>query len=149
MNIQFKAIEHSDISKLVDMMKDFYAIDNYPIDIETSKGLFKEFIDDETLGRGWFIMSDNRPLGYIILTFCFSFEYKGRIAFLDELYLSEAARGKGIGKKALAFLREEFSKLSLKIVYLEIEMHNKTAQKLYLANDFAVHNRNLMKYTVK
>ena len=33
------------------MMHDFYAIDNYPIDIEVSKKLFQEFIYDENLGK--------------------------------------------------------------------------------------------------
>ncbi|WP_306353783.1 GNAT family N-acetyltransferase [Flavobacterium sp. '19STA2R22 D10 B1'] len=147
--IEFKAIDHSDIDILADMMQDFYAIDNYPIEKENSKKLLHEFISNENLGRGWLILDNNTPIGYSIITFVFSFEYNGRIAFLDELYLAETARGKGAGKKAMTFLREEFLKLSLKIVYLEVENHNKNAQKLYIANDFTMHNRDLMKYIVR
>ena len=130
------------------MMQDFYAIDNYPIDAETSKKLFQEFINDGKSGKAWLICSENEIVGYVILTFVFSFEYKGKIAFLDELYLSEKARGKGIGKKAIAFIQEEARKLQLKIIYLEVESHNENAQKLYLASDFTVHPRKLMKYLV-
>ena len=85
----------------------------------------------------------------MILTFVFSFEYKGTIAFLDELYISSKARGKGIGKVALDFIHQEAISLSLKIIYLEVEGHNEIAQKLYLSKDFVIHNRNLMKLTVK
>lgn len=145
----FKSLEISDIEIIVSMMEDFYSIDNYPIDIATSKTLFKTFLTDENLGKAWLIFSEDKIVGYAILTFVFSFEYKGKIAFLDELYLIESARGIGIGRKAIQFIKSEVHKLKLKIIYLEIERHNLSAQKLYIANDFETHNRNLMKYIVK
>lgn len=144
--VQFKSLQKSDIEIVTKMMQDFYAIDNYPIDIETSKKLFHEFIADENLGKCWLIYHDGEIVGYVILTFIFSFEYKGRIAFLDELYLNESARGKGIGTKTIQFIKEQTAKLSLKLLYLEVEHHNQNAQKLYLANDFEVHNRKLLKH---
>ena len=144
--ITFKPLESADIETIVPMMQDFYAIDNYPIDVAISKALFLEFLENEHLGRAWLIYFDNEVVGYIILTFIFSFEYKGRIAFLDELYLSEKARGKGIGKAAVDFIQSEARKLSLKIIYLEVEGHNQNAQQLYLSKDFTVHNRKLMKF---
>ena len=146
---QFKPLQTSDIETIVPMMQEFYAIDNYPIDVAISKGLFLEFIANPHLGRAWLIFSDGEIVGYVILTFVFSFEYKGTIAFLDELYISSKARGKGIGKLALDFIHKEAKMLSLKIIYLEVEGHNEVAQKLYLSKDFIVHNRNLMKLTVK
>ena len=147
--IQFKPLEQSDIDTIVTLMQQFYAIDNYPIDVETSKTLFQEFISDENLGKSWLILSDNVLVGYLILTFVFSFEYKGKIAFLDELYITAAARGKGIGSKAIEFVQNEAHKTNLKLIYLEVEPHNEKAQKLYLASGFESHNRQLMKYKNK
>lgn len=49
--IQFKPLVISDIETIVSMMQEFYAIDNYPIDIDVSKALFKEFISNENLGN--------------------------------------------------------------------------------------------------
>ncbi|WP_338647303.1 GNAT family N-acetyltransferase [Flavobacterium sp. KS-LB2] len=147
--IQFKSVAISDIETVVSMMKAFYAIDNYPIDVDVSRTLFKEFISNENLGKSWLILSDNEIVGYVILTFVFSFEYQGKIAFLDELYLNEKARGIGIGSQAVQFVLEESKKLSLKLIYLEIENHNQNAQKLYIANGFELHNRKLMTYKIK
>lgn len=144
--VSFKEIEKTDIDCVVNLMQEFYAIDNYPIEKETSKKLFEAFISNENLGKAWLILSDNEIVGYVILTFVFSFEYKGRIAFLDELYLSEKARGKGIGKKTIAFIKEEISKLAINLLYLEVEKHNQKAQKLYIASDFEFHNRKLMRF---
>ena len=144
----FKPLEITDISTITQMMQDFYAIDNYPMDVEVAKNLFQEFISNEHLGKSWMIYSENEIVGYIILTFIFSFEYGGKIAFVDELFIKETARGKGIGKEAIQFIQREVPKLSLKLLYLEVEPHNENAQKLYLAHDFELHNRKLMKYKV-
>ena len=144
----FKPLEIADIEIITQMMQDFYAIDNYPMDVEVTKTLFQEFISNEHLGKSWLIYSESEIVGYIILTFIFSFEYGGKIAFLDELFIKETARGKGIGKEAIQFIQREVPKLSLKLLYLEVEPHNENAQKLYLAHDFELHNRKLMKYKV-
>lgn len=146
--ISFKPLEIADIEVITQMMQDFYAIDNYPMDVEVAKNLFQEFITNEHLGKSWLIYSENEIVGYIILTFIFSFEYGGKIAFVDELFIKETARGKGIGKEAIQFIQREVPKLSLKLLYLEVEPHNENAQKLYLAHDFVIHNRKLMKYKV-
>ena len=144
----FKPLEIADIEVITQMMQDFYAIDNYPMDVEVAKTLFQEFISNEHLGKSWLIYSENEIVGYIILTFIFSFEYGGKIAFVDELFIKETARGKGFGKEAIQFIQQEVPKLSLKLLYLEVEPHNENAQKLYLAHDFELHNRKLMKYKV-
>ncbi|MGO4906053.1 GNAT family N-acetyltransferase [Flavobacterium sp. W20_MBD1_R3] len=147
--IKFKLITATDIDTIVLMMQKFYAIDNYPISIDVSKTLFQEFISHDNLGKAWLIVSDHEIVGYIILTFVFSFEYQGRIAFLDELYVTEKARGQGIGKEAISFIKNESYQLLLKQIYLEVEPNNEKAQKLYLASGFESHKRQLMKYKIK
>ncbi len=149
--ITFQPLEKSQFDSIIEMMQDFYAIDNYPIDIEVSKKLFEEFVLDEKLGKAFLIYQSDEVgiyeiVGYVILTFFFSFEYKGRTAFLDELYIKENFRGKGIGKQTIDFIKKQASNQNIKLIYLEVENHNQNAQKLYLANDFVVHNRKLLKH---
>ncbi|MES2544989.1 MAG: GNAT family N-acetyltransferase [Bacteroidota bacterium] len=142
----FRPLQTSQIETISQMMQDFYAIDNYFIDIKNSKKLFEEFIANENLGKAWLIFNENEIVGYVVLTFIFSFEYGGRIAFLDELYIKETHRGKGIGKETVQFIKKEVASLNVKLIYLEVENHNHNAQKLYIANDFVVHNRKFLKY---
>lgn len=130
------------------MMEEFYAIDGYPIDPVVSRDLMLEFLENGNLGKGWLIMADGEVMGYVILTFVFSFEYKGRIAFLDELFISPNARGKGLGRQTLDFIREQAALHSVKIIYLEIESHNSIAQKLYLSKNYTIHNRGLMRLVI-
>lgn len=146
--ITFKPLEIADVSIITNMMRDFYAIDNYPIDIKVSKRLFEQFIADESLGKAWLIYHHATIVGYVILTFVFSFEYRGRIAFLDELYLKEISRGKGIGKRTIDFVKAQASQLNVKLIYLEVENHNENAQKLYIASGFETHNRKILKHKI-
>ena len=144
--ITFQNLQKSQIDSIVSMMQDFYAIDNYPIHIEESKQLFETFIANPNLGKAWLIYNDEEVIGYVILTFIFSFEYKGILAFLDELYIKKEYQGKGFGKQAVQFVQQESSQLNVKMLYLEVEQHNENAQKLYLAHDFEVHNRKILKH---
>ncbi len=144
--ITFKILQQNEIPTIVSMMQDFYAIDNYPINIEESKQLFETFIEKPNLGKAWLIYQNEEIVGYVILTFVFSFEYKGILAFLDELFIKKKHQGKGFGKQAVQFIQQESSQLNVKMLYLEVEQHNENAQKLYLANDFEVHNRKILKY---
>ena len=144
--ITFQNLQKSQIDSIVSMMRDFYAIDNYPIHIEESKQLFETFIANSDLGKAWLVCKGEEVIGYVILTFVFSFEYKGILAFLDELYIKKEHQGKGFGKQAVRFVQQECSQLNVKMLYLEVEQHNENAQKLYLAHDFEVHNRKILKH---
>jgi ribosomal protein S18 acetylase RimI-like enzyme len=144
MTATHSSVSLADIAPVIGMMRRFYAIDGYPFDTAKAGELLAEFVGNEELGKAWLIRSGDEIVGYAILTFIFSFEFKGRIAFVDELYLSEAARGKGIGRQTVAFIKSEAEKYGIRMLYLEVEHHNAIAQKLYLAAGFERHNRQFM-----
>lgn len=144
----YKPISASDLDLVVAMMREFYAIDGYPMDEHRSRQLFAEFIQDENLGKCWLILADGDVVGYVILTFVFSFEFGGKIAFVDELYLSDRARGKGIGRETVSFIKAEAKLLDVKMLYLEVEHHNTLAQKLYLSGGFTEHKRKFMQLRI-
>lgn len=145
----FKPIAQQDIEVVTTMMEEFYGIDNYPINIEKTKSLLKEFIVNDALGSGWLILHNGQAVGYVILTFVFSFEYAGRIAILDELYIRNEWRGLGLGGNTLDFIHEQAKQLGIKIIYLEIENHNEKARNLYLSKNYTMHHRGSMKLVVK
>ncbi len=144
--ITFKPLQYSEVDVITKMMQEFYAIDDYSIDVDLSKKLFEEFIKNENLGKSYIIYNNIEIVGYAIMTFIFSFEYKGRMAFFEELFINKSSRGLGIGRLAIDFIKQEAEKANVKMMYLEVEKHNEIAQKLYLANDFVIHNRKIMKF---
>lgn len=52
---------------------------------------------------------------------------------------------KELANKPSILLKNKHQK-NVKLVYLEVENHNEKAQKLYLANDFEIHNRKILKH---
>ena len=140
----FRKITHHCIEALLGLMTDVYAIDDYPIDPEITRINFVHFIENPNLGQAFIIEHDGKVAGYIILNFLFSFEFGGTIAFLDELYVDSNFQGKGLGKLGVAFSQEFAVEKELKILFLEVELHNERAIELYKKYNFKPHHRNLM-----
>jgi len=147
--LTFEKLTFENIDTIVSMMQDFYAIDGYDMDPAASRENFKTFLDDQNLGQSWIIKENDLVLGYIIVVYFFSFEFKGRVALLDELFLNADARGKGVGRKAVEFVKDYVQEQGCKLVLLEVESHNLPAQKLYESQGFDFHPRNIMRYSIK
>ena len=105
------------------------------------RGLFRE---DERLGGVWLIRSGASAVGYVVLTLGYSIEFRGRDAFLDELYLRPEARGRGAGRKALEFVEGVCRSLGVRALHLEVERANAGAQALYRKAGFVDPDRYLM-----
>lgn len=147
--LTFEKLTFENIDTIVSMMQDFYAIDGYDMDPAASRENFKTFLDDQNLGQSWIIKENDLVLGYIIVVYFFSFEFKGRVALLDELFFNADARGKGVGRKAVEFVKDYVQEQGCKLVLLEVESHNLPAQKLYESQGFDFHPRNIMRYSIK
>ena len=149
MHTTYKPVSLPDVDLAVAMMAEFYAIDGYPIDRDVSHRMLTDFIKDEKAGRAWLIVSENETVGYAVLTFVTSFEFQGRIAFIDELYVRGQARGRGVGKATVEFLKSEAAKYGVAMLYLEVERHNSVAEKLYVSAGFETHRRKFMQFKIR
>lgn len=142
--VELKSAGLEDVPLVLGFMKDFYAIDSYPFKVEKIKPNLKRLIETESLGRLWLIMNNNQSIGYLALTFGFSFEYGGRDAFIDEFFLVEDYRGKGIGKTVLQLLEPLALDAGVQTLHLEVEPHNKVGNQLYLKSGFRGNDRILL-----
>jgi GNAT superfamily N-acetyltransferase len=149
MSVTFTTAQQEDIPEILEMMADFYAIDHYPFDAALNQKNLEYFLANGDLGRLYLIREESETLGYIVLTFGFSFEYGGRNAFIDEFFLKSAARGKGIGTQTMKFVTEEAKKLEIKALHLEVENHNERANQLYFRQGFTGKNRSLLTKKIK
>ena len=136
--------KHTDANACMEMIKAFYQLDNYPFSEEKAMKCFNEILANDQLGKFWLIHQDDKIIGYLIFCYGYSFEYGGRDAFIDEFYLKEEARGKGIGTEVLLELEKEASKLGVKAIHLEVEKTNVAGNKLYSKVGFKGNNRSLL-----
>lgn len=139
----------SDIRSVSSMMESFYSIDQYPFDQTSAERLLDHFIKNPLLGRLWLIQQNHKNIGYLAMTLGFSFEYGGRDALIDEFFINEAYRNKGIGTKCLELLGKEAIKLNINAIHLEVERSNQVGQKLYKKQGFIDNDRALLSKYLK
>ena len=96
------------------------------------------------LGQAWLLWLGERPAGYVILTLGYSFEFRGRDAFIDELYVEPEFRRMGLGRRAMEFVEEKPRALGVNALHLEVDRGNDPAAELYRRSGYADHGRHLM-----
>jgi ribosomal protein S18 acetylase RimI-like enzyme len=144
MQIGFRAAEETDIEWLVGAMREFNTIDDYGFDAGIARSALQRFLSDSSLGGLWLIESEGKSIGYVVLSFGYSFEFHGRDAFVDELFIEADYRGRGIGRQAIQFIEEQCKSSGVNALHLEVERTNLAAQALYKKTGFQDHDRFLM-----
>src|SRR5437763_12585064 len=104
MELEFCIANDTDIDTLLTFMRQFYAIDQYPLNEQIARTTLACMIRDGSLGRVWLIYNRDKAIGYLVITFGYSLEYHGRDAFIDELFIEASYRHQGIGTKVMEFV---------------------------------------------
>src|ERR1700689_4126325 len=128
---QFRLATESDVEILIPFMQAYYAFDGHGFDEPKACAALTTLLCDATLGRAWLILDGVAPVGYVVLCFGYSLEWLGRDAFIDELYLREAYRGRGWGRGTMDFLEEAARAAGVSALHLEVVRENDSALKLY------------------
>lgn len=101
-------------------------------------------VKDRELGTILLIIDDGKPVGYLVLALGYSLEYGGRDAFIDEFFILEQHRGKGLGKMALVRAEMLARKYRVRAIHLEVTRHNSSVIDIYRRDGFVDHDRYLM-----
>lgn len=140
----FRPATPGDVAPFLVLQRAFYADDGYPFREAEARANLLRLLADPNLGRVWVTEDAGTVVGYVVLTFGFSLEFRGRDAFLDELYLAPGHRGRGLGQKALALVEAACREMGVRALHLEVEKHKTAAQALYRKIGFDDHDRYLM-----
>jgi diamine N-acetyltransferase len=144
MEATFEPARDADAELLLGMMREFNEHERIEFVEQDVRRALAQILSDERLGRVLVVRADGAAAGYLVLTFGFSLEFKGRDAFVDELYLRPEFRGRGLGRRALSHAEEVCRRLGIRALHLEVERANATAQQLYLRAGFRNHDRHLL-----
>ncbi|MEG2429705.1 MAG: GNAT family N-acetyltransferase, partial [Oscillospiraceae bacterium] len=130
-----------DRTEFLSMCKEFYTSGaaNEPIPFKNMERTFEYVIKSGTHLKGLIFEEDGKVAGYGLVILFYSNEAGGLIAFLDEIFVKEAFRGKGIGHQYLEQIEnylcedcndgDEF--YDIVGMRLEVCDSNKGAKKLY------------------
>jgi GNAT superfamily N-acetyltransferase len=109
MDIRFRKFEEKDRDIFFSMVKKFYAppaVLHFPSD-EVMMSSFDAALEIPELVKGYMFECDGSPAGYAIVSMKFETEVGGMAAWIEELFVEEEFRSKGIGKAFFDFLKDE------------------------------------------
>jgi ribosomal protein S18 acetylase RimI-like enzyme len=121
----------TDIPLLVEMMAEFYAEAEYPLDLKWAANSFAQLLDRPELGSVWLLRYHGHPAGHLVLTVRFSMEYGGLDAFIDDLFVRSQYRRCGVASEGLSLLLTECRYRHVRALHVEVAPSNIAANATY------------------
>jgi len=135
----------ADLKSLLTMMREMQADDPWsePFNESTVRANLTELLQKADYGAIYLVREEAALIGYLVICFDYSLEYRGKGAWIDELFVEAAHRGKGIGTQLLDLAEAASREHSAKFLHLEVT-HGNPALELYRRRGFLDHQRYLM-----
>ncbi|WP_242390270.1 GNAT family N-acetyltransferase [Polymorphum gilvum] len=102
---------------IVAMARRFHAETGYPMD-RVQEDALRTLLVDASLGRAWLATYRGDRVGYAIALYRHSIDHGGRVALVDDLYLLEGARGRGLGRRFLRAICRDLADFGIRQVHL-------------------------------
>ena len=127
---------YADLPVLQGFVRAYYEFERLAHDPAAAERALGPLLTSDEAGGVWLIELDAEAIGYVALCFGYSIEFLGRDAFIDEFFIVEGQRGKGVGKAVLSQLQNLARGFAVKALHLEVGRDNEPAQRLYGAAGF-------------
>lgn len=142
-SIRIATASSAELESLLALTREFYEGERLPWDERVLRRAYAELWAEPLHGAVW-LAWEEQPVGYAVLCCGFSFEYGGRDAFVDELYVRSGFRDRGIGSRLLDAMEEECRRRGISALHLEVDHGNPAGRRLYERRGFVDHDRHLM-----
>ena len=135
MPLEIRKLHKDDKELFLEFLHKFYHSEAvlHPTDRQLHLNIFNEIIRSDTYLLCYVFTIDGENTGYALLSKSFCPEVGGSIIWIEQLYINEEHRGKGIAREFLSFIEKEFSPDRIR---LEVEEDNENAISLYKKNGY-------------
>jgi ribosomal protein S18 acetylase RimI-like enzyme len=124
----------ADLDQLLGLAREYCLEDRHAWDPDRAKAGFGPLLEADTHGIVWVAEEDSAIFGYAVVTWSWSIESGGRDALLDEIYVRD--RGGGVGSELIAGVIDDCRARGIPRIFLETELHNEGARRLYRRHGF-------------
>ena len=132
---EIREMRQEDRETVIDMMRRFYRSD--ALITNGSEEIFESNVDSCLNGspyvEGFIFIAEGKVIGYGMLAKSFSTEFGSECIWIEDIYLEEEFRGKGIGSRFIQYVKDMYSD---KVLRLEAESDNQKAISTYEKNGF-------------
>jgi len=145
MPISFTQATLADLETLFEMMRHMQRDDPWEEKFaeSTVRANLAELLQNPVFGVVYIVREEALPIGYLVVCFDYSLEYRGKGAWVDELFVEPSHRGTGIGTQLLDLAERTSREHHAKVLHLEVN-HGNPAIELYRRRGFTEHPRFLM-----
>lgn len=135
--IQIRMMTSADRNSVLEMMRVFYVSPAILSDgsEEIYRNDFEQCVGENPYVEGYIFENDGKTLGYAMVAKSFSTEFGKPCIWIEDLYMTESARGLGIGSRFLQYVEEKYPNCVLR---LEVEANNERAIHVYKKSGFDV-----------
>jgi ribosomal protein S18 acetylase RimI-like enzyme len=131
MEPSFRPANHADADALVEMMRDFNAHERIAFDEAEVRAVLAQLFANDSHGLIYLAQLGGEVAGYVVITFGFSIEFRGRDALIDELFVKDEFRGRGLASAALRHAEGVCRERGVRALHLEVDRGNARAQSVY------------------
>ncbi len=124
------------LPSVLPMMETFNHHELIPWREAEMRASLERLVADPALGLARVIYSDDELAGYVLVTFGYDIEFGGRDAFVTELFISAALRGRRVADQALALVEQEAARAGVHALHLQVRPDNAAARALYERRGF-------------
>lgn len=121
----------ADLDRLEKMVAAYHAFEGVESDEAHRRAAIEPLLEGSPHGAVWLIGPQMAPVGYIAVSFGWSIELGGLDGVLDEFWIREKVRRRGMGTEALAALQKTLRQAGVMALSLEVAHGNATAARLY------------------
>ncbi len=130
-----------DIETLLPMVAAYHRLEEIETDDAHRRAALEPMLDGSPLGCVYIIGPRRAPVGYIAITFGWSIEMGGMDGFIDEFFIRENVRGRGMGTEVLNTLIPQLEAAGLKALHLEFALDRPRLEKMYARAGFRLRER--------
>ena len=138
MSAKLHLAAEDDLDRLLPLVAAYHAFEGIAGDDDTRRAALMPLLAGSPLGADWLIGLRRAPVGYIALSFGWSIEFGGMDGIIDEFFIRENVRGRGMGTEVLMALMPQLAQAGLKALHLEADPANEPALRLYQRRGFKV-----------
>lgn len=120
-----------DLPRLQSLVARFHAHEGIQQSDEDRAAALRPLLEGSPHGAAYLIGPRQGPVGYIVVSFGYSVEMGGIDGFIDEFYIRENVRGRGMGGEVLRSLMPALADSGVRALHLEVDRENLDAKRLY------------------
>jgi ribosomal protein S18 acetylase RimI-like enzyme len=128
--------QNEDFDRLAPLVAAFHAEQGIETTEDSRRTALEPLLEGTPHGVAYLIGPRRAPVGYIVISFGYSVEMGGIDGFVDEFYIRERVRGRGMGSEVLMSLLPALGRHGVKGLHLEVARDDDSARRLYTRAGF-------------